>query len=181
MPRAHDAPPSRPSHMQNPAGPSQNRNRRQIQQQPYENRRSQSRPRATSRNPSRGQGDSQWIRSTSKGRSSEMRDPTPGQNRHIVQGLQKNKPKHEQYQFSRRNRSISANQSRGRSRSRGYEPSEYQQDPGMIYKDSVHTKKSNYSDTYQVRSVSNRGQSGSIGILEMNIDDEYEDADYFVR
>jgi hypothetical protein len=110
-----------------------------------------------------------------------MRDPTPGQNRHIVQGLQKNKPKHEQYQFSRRNRSISANQSRGRSRSRGYEPSEYQQDPGMIYKDSVHTKKSNYSDAYQVRSVSNRGQSGSIGILEMNIDDEYEDADYFVR
>ena len=135
---------------------------------------------------------SQWVRSTSKVRSIDKRNPSPSGHLHKVQGLQRQTPKQDQDQGTHnrdeygqqppmRNRSVSANRSRGRSRSRGYAPEEYQYNPTMTYKGSIKSKRSQHSDAHMVRSISNKGNSASLGILELNMSDDLDDSNFFVR
>jgi hypothetical protein len=76
--------------------------------------------------------------------------------------------------------------SRGRSKSRSRTPaSELIHQEGMAgynlsHAQSVQSRKSQYSDVHMVRSISNKGNSGTLGILTLNASSS-EDSDYFVK
>jgi hypothetical protein len=76
--------------------------------------------------------------------------------------------------------------SRGKSQSRNRSSgSERIHEDGMAgynlgHTQSVQSRKSQYSDVHMVRSISNKGNSGTLGILTLNASSS-EDSDYFVK
>jgi len=181
-PRSHSG-----RHMQEGLGVQRSANRsiKSIERQQLSNRRG--RERISGR-------ESDWVsRSTSNGRSRDNRnsfDKSP-QRLKTVQGMERNTQRRQspyesrhQQDASRTKRSNSINRRQSQSRERGQDlESEYREFNDFAqrsYKESIQSRRSQYESVHQIKSVANKGNSGTLGMLALNMSSS-DDSDYFVK
>lgn len=122
---------------------------------------------------------SQWLRSTSKGRVHDQRNPNPTGRMQRVQGLQRNQSRHQNNAPMQNGPSSSRNRSRSRSRKHGQDMNDDNQyNPNMTYKQSIKSGRTQHTDAHMVRSISNKGKSATMGMLELSMSDDNDN--YFV-
>ena len=172
---------------------SANRSNKSLERQQMSNSRGRERV------PSRG---SEWVsRSTSKGRSRGNRncslDKSPQRLNKVQDVQRKSQGREHSYEYGRqqqqpstKTRSNSANRSyrqgQSQSRDRGQElENEYREFNNHAmsqksHKESIQSRRSQYDSVHQIKSVANKGNSGTLGMLALNMSSS-DDSDYFVK